>query len=84
MSSTPQSSAELLLGKSPLEMFYRWEKETPDQVYLRQPKNLQWTEYTWAEVADQVRRIATYLVNKNYPPGSRIGIWSANSKDWPI
>ena len=84
MSSTPQSSAELLLGKSPLEMFYRWEKETPDQVYLRQPKNLQWTEYTWAEVADQVRRIATYLVNKSYPVGSRIGIWSANSKDWPI
>ena len=84
MTSAPESLAELLLGKSPLEMFYRWEKETPDQVYLRQPKNLQWTEYTWAEVADQVRRIATYLVNKSYPVGSRIGIWSANSKDWPI
>jgi len=48
-----------MLEKSPLEMFYRWEKETPDQVYLRQPKNLQWTQYTWAQVADQVRRIAT-------------------------
>jgi len=59
MSSVQPLSEESLLGKSPLEMFYRWEKETPDQVYLRQPKNLQWTQYTRAQVADQVRRIAT-------------------------
>ena len=70
--------------KTPLEMFYRWEQETPEQVYLRQPKNLEWREYTWREVADQVRRIAAFLISKDYPPGSRIAIWSANSKDWPI
>jgi long-chain acyl-CoA synthetase len=71
-------------AKSPLEMFYRWEKETPDKVFLRQPKQLQWTEYTWAEVGDQIRRIASFLKSKNYEPGSRIAIWSSNSKDWPI
>ena len=70
--------------KSPLEMFYRWEQETPDQIYLRQPKALQWTEYTWRQVGDQVRRIASYLRAQNYPAGSRIAIWSSNSKDWPI
>jgi long-chain acyl-CoA synthetase len=70
--------------KSPLEMFYQWERETPDKVYLRQPANLQWKEYTWREVADQVRRIASFLNSKNYPDGSRIAIWSSNSKDWPI
>ena len=70
--------------KSPIEMFYHWEKETPDQVFLRQPSNLEWTEYTWTEVADQVRRIASFLKSKNYEPGSRIAIWSSNSKDWPI
>jgi long-chain acyl-CoA synthetase len=70
--------------KSPLEMFYRWEQETPDQVYLRQPHKLEWREYTWREVADQVRRIASFLHSKDYPEGSRIGIWSSNSKDWPI
>jgi long-chain acyl-CoA synthetase len=70
--------------KSPLEMFYQWERETPDKVYLRQPTNLEWREYTWGEVADQVRRIASFLISKNYPAGSRIGIWSSNSKDWPI
>ncbi len=70
--------------KSPLEMFYRWEQETPDKVFLRQPRALEWREYTWAEVAEQVRRIASFLISKGYPAGSRIGIWSANSKDWPI
>jgi long-chain acyl-CoA synthetase len=70
--------------KSPLEMFYRWEQETPDQVYLRQPRNLEWHEYTWGQVADTVRRIAAFLRSKAYPPGSRIGIWSSNNKDWPI
>lgn len=70
--------------KSPLEMLYHWEHETPDKVYLRQPKNLKWSEYTWRDVADQVRKIASFLKSKNYPEGSRIAIWSANSKDWPI
>lgn len=70
--------------KSPLEMFYHWEQHAPDDVYLRQPKNLVWSEYCWRDVADQVRRIAAFLLAKNYPPGSRIAIWAANSKDWPI
>ncbi|QFU74263.1 AMP-binding protein [Halioglobus maricola] len=70
--------------KSPLEMFYHWEQETPDKVYLRQPSNLAWSEYTWSEVADRVRRVATFLKSKGYPEGSRIGIWSSNSMDWPI
>lgn len=70
--------------KTPLQMFYRWEQETPDKVFLRQPKSLEWREYSWREVADQARRIASFLLSKNYPAGSRIAIWSSNSKDWPI
>ncbi len=68
----------------PLDMFYRWEKETPDQVWLRQPDQLAWTEYTWRDVGVQVRSIANFLLSREFEPGSRIGIWSANSKDWPI
>ena len=51
--------------QSPLEMFYRWERETPEQVYLRQPTALEWRDYTWREVADQVRRIANFLHSSN-------------------
>ncbi|PLW68942.1 AMP-binding protein [Pseudohalioglobus lutimaris] len=70
--------------QTPLEMFYRWERETPEKVYLRQPKNLEWTELTWSDVANRVRRIAAFLRAKQYPEGSRIAIWSSNSMDWPI
>ena len=70
--------------KTPLEMFYHWETTTPHQIYLRQPNKLQWTEYTWAQVADAVRRLATFLHSKELPAQSRIAIWSSNSKDWPI
>ena len=70
--------------KTPLEMFYQWESETPDKVFLRQPKNLVWTEYTWKEVASQVRKVTSFLNEKGFEKGSRIGIWSSNSKDWPI
>ncbi len=70
--------------QSPLQMFYRWERETPDKVFLRQPHALEWQDYTWREVADRVRRTASFLRSKNYPAGSRIAIWSVNSMDWPI
>jgi long-chain acyl-CoA synthetase len=70
--------------KSPIEMMYHWESETPDKVFLRQPTNLVWKEFTWREVASQVRRIAQFISSKGYPAGSRIAIWSSNSKDWVI
>lgn len=70
--------------KTPLEMFYHWESTAADQVFLRQPKQLVWTEYTWAEVANNVRRLASYLNSKNLEAGSRIAILSSNSADWII
>lgn len=69
---------------TPLEMFYRWERETPDQVFLRQPTALQWREYSWAQVGNRARRVATWLRESGHPPGSRIGLWSANSADWVV
>ena len=70
--------------RTPLQVFYQWERETPHKVFLRQPKALQWTEYTWAQIGDAARRVATFLRAKNYPPGSSIAMWSANSKDFVI
>lgn len=68
---------------SPLEMFYRWERETPDLIFLRQSLgNGEWQEYSWRQVGDLVRRIAQFLKDQNYPAGSRIALWSSNSVDW--
>ena len=47
--------------KSPLEMFYHWEKEMPNKLYMRQPINGEWHHWTWSETATQVRKMATYL-----------------------
>ena len=68
--------------KTPLEMFYHWESVAADQVFLRQPKELQWTEFTWAQLADRARRLATYITAQGYEPGSRISIFAKNCADW--
>jgi len=70
--------------KSPIEMMYQWERETPDHVFLRQPAKLEWTEYNWRQIGDAVRRITSYIRSLELAPGSHIGIWSSNSKDWVI
>ncbi len=72
----------ILSNRTPLECMYYWESNTPNDVYLRQAKSLEWTEYTWQQVGDRVRRIASYINSFNLPNGSRIALWSSNSADW--
>ena len=46
---------------TPIEKFLERIAQHPDKVYLRQPKNGEWTEYTWKQVGDQVHRMASAL-----------------------
>lgn len=68
--------------KTPLEMFYHWEQTTPDWTYLRQAKDGDWVEYTWSDVGDRVRRLATFLRKQGFEPGSRIALFASNCADW--
>jgi long-chain acyl-CoA synthetase len=68
--------------KTPLEMFYHWEANAADDVFLRQPIARQWREFTWQEVADRVRRLAAFIDARGFAPGSRIAILSSNCADW--
>ncbi len=68
--------------KTPLEMFYHWERATPQDIFLRQANNLHWHEYTWRQFAQQVRSLAAFIVKQDYPAGSRIALLSSNSVDW--
>ncbi len=63
-------------------MFYHWEANAPNDIFLRQASNSHWHEYTWRQVAQQVRCLASFLAEQGYPAGSRIGLLSANSVDW--
>ncbi|GAB3378301.1 AMP-binding protein [Lysobacter fragariae] len=65
-------------------MLYHWERTRPDAVYLRQPVNRVWRDYTWREVGEQARRVAAALKARGYPPGSNIAIWSKNCAEWVV
>lgn len=67
-----------------VESFYHWEQERPNAVYLRQPVGDGYIDYTWAEVGQQARRMATYLNSLGLPPGSNIGLISKNCAHWII
>jgi long-chain acyl-CoA synthetase len=68
--------------KLPLEMFKQWVSQQPDRVYMHQPIDRVFKNYSWKEVNDQVSRMAAYLVGKNYPVGSNIAIVSKNCAHW--
>ncbi len=64
--------------------FYHWEKNTPDQPFLRQPFGDKWEVYTWAEVGQMARKLATGLQSLGLPPKSHIGLISKNCREWII
>lgn len=68
--------------KTPLDMFYHWEKTTPERVALRQPRERVFREYKFSEVADTVRRMATALQTLGLEPGDRVAILSKNCAEW--
>ena len=67
----------------PLQCLYRWERERGDQIFLTQPMGAgQVQNITWAEAADQARRMATWLTAQGWPEGSRVAIIGKNSAHW--
>ena len=66
-----------------LQRLYHWEQTAPTQVALTQPMGggaLQ--DFSWGDVADQVRRMAAHLKAQNWEPGSNIAILSKNCAWW--
>ncbi|MBV34283.1 MAG: AMP-dependent synthetase [Rickettsiales bacterium] len=64
-----------------LAAFYRWEKAKSEQAFLRQPYGNDWQEYSWKEVGQQVRKMATYL-KRELPANSKVAIFSYNCAHW--
>ncbi|WP_291008002.1 AMP-binding protein [Hydrogenophaga sp.] len=66
-----------------LQRLYHWEKTEPNRVALTQPMGggvVQ--DLTWAQVADQVRRMAAHLKAQGWEPGSKVAILSKNCSWW--
>jgi long-chain acyl-CoA synthetase len=67
----------------PLQRLYRWERERADRIFLTQPYDGgKLREWTWAQAADETRRMAAYLKAQNWEPGSRVAILSRNCAWW--
>jgi long-chain acyl-CoA synthetase len=66
-----------------LQRLYHWERTTPDRTVLTQPMGgglLK--EFTWKDMVDETRRMAAFLKQQGFEPGSRIAILSKNCAWW--
>ena len=73
--STSSATSKLLL-----DYVYEHEVALADHVYFTQPLgNSQVVDYTWRQLMDQARRMATHLKGLGFEPGSRIAILSKNT-----
>jgi long-chain acyl-CoA synthetase len=68
----------------PLERFALWLEKRPDAVWLSQPVNGQWHDFTWAQVDDQARRLASALLALGCEPGERVALLAKNCAEWVI
>jgi len=69
---------------TPLEKVQNWVKTTPNSVFLRQPVDGEYKEFTWKEVDNQARRIASALLGLGLEKGDRVAILAKNSAEWFI
>lgn len=68
----------------PLESFQTWAQKRSEEIYFSQPVDGVMHDLTWAQVSDQVRRMAAYLKSVGFDPGSRIAILAKNSAWWTM
>lgn len=64
--------------------FYEWEEKFKDKTYLRQPFGDSWEEYTWGEVGQYARKLATGLRSLGLRENAHIGLISKNCREWII
>ena len=70
--------------KTPVEMLDHWAKVQGDKVYLKQPINGKFVEFTWQQVQQQVRQLAGALRHLGLKPGDKVALLSKNCAEWFI
>lgn len=66
-----------------LQRLYHWERTRPDCIAMTQPLGGGAVrDYTWREVVDESRRMASHLRSLGFPPGSTIALLSKNTAHW--
>lgn len=71
------------LSSLALQRLYHWERSAPDRTVFTQPMGGgQVKEFTWKDMVDETRRMAAFLQQQGFEPGSRIAILSKNCAWW--
>ena len=66
-----------------LQRLYQWERNAPDRIAFTQPLgDGAVRDYTWAEVLDQSRRMATHLKSLGVKEGDRVALIAKNTAHW--
>jgi long-chain acyl-CoA synthetase len=69
----------------PLQRLFHCERTLSAHVIMTQPfDGGQVRDLTWGEVADQARRVATFLQAQGWPEGACIAILGKNSAEWLV
>ncbi|MBR9854942.1 MAG: AMP-binding protein [Algicola sp.] len=67
---------------TPLEAFLHWLKKDPDHIFLRQPIQRQFIEYTRKDAYEQALHIAGALHNMGLKQGDHVALLSKNCAHW--
>lgn len=67
-----------------LEHFYKWEKERPNEVFMRQPEGETWKTFTWKQIGEEARKAAAAIKEMDFPPKSNIALVSKNCVHWIV
>jgi long-chain acyl-CoA synthetase len=68
--------------KSPLDNFYHWEENNPENIFLRQPYGKTWKSFSYAQCGEEARRMVSALNGLGLKKGDHIGILSKNCYHW--
>jgi len=72
------------MEKTLIEYFYEYEKTKADRPFLYQPFGEIWETYTWAEVGEKARKVATWLKQQCPKEKAHVSIISKNCREWFI
>ncbi len=68
--------------QTPLDAFQHWLHKDPNFIFLRQPINRQFIEYSRQDAYDQAIAIAASLHNMGLKPGDHVALLSKNCAHW--
>ena len=72
------------MKKTLIEYFYDYEENRANRPYLHQPFGDRWETYTWAQVGEQARRLATWLKKQCPKKNAHVSVVSKNCREWII